>query len=242
MAARTLRTKPLGLFPDQPTPRLYDRIVEVLLLTRDEARHILGEMSGAPRLIVLLLYRSGLRLLEALRLRVKDLDFARHELTVREGKGDKDRRTMLPRAAEPALRQQIELSRRFHDEDLTRGFGSVELPHAFERKSPGAAFDFRWKYVFPAGGLSEHPRSGVRRRHPLHEPTVSKAISAAARRADITKRVTAQTVSALVCNALDRGGLRHPHGAGTAGPQRRSDHNDLHARPEPGGTRRPQPG
>jgi integron integrase len=163
------------------------------VLTRDEARLILGAMSGTPRLIVLLLYGSGLRLLEALRLRVKDVDFARGELTIREGKGDKDRRTMLPRAAESGLRCQLEISRRFHEEDLVDGFGSVELPWAFARKSPSAACDFRWKYVFPAGNLSVDPRSGVRRRHHLHESTVSKSISAAVRSVNIRKRVTAHT-------------------------------------------------
>ena len=100
---------------------------------------------------------------------------------------------MLPHAAEPGLRRQIEVSRRYHEEDLACGFGSVELPYAFERKAPAAAFEFRWKYVFPANGLSHDPRSGTRRRHHLHESTVSKAISAAARRADIRKRVTAHT-------------------------------------------------
>ena len=116
-----------------------------VVLTRDESRRILGEMSGTPRLIGLLLYGSGLRLLEALRLRVKDIDFERRELTVREGKGDKDRRTMFPKAAASGLRHQIEISRHYHEDDLAAGFGSVELPHAFERKSPQAAFDFRWK-------------------------------------------------------------------------------------------------
>jgi integron integrase len=164
-----------------------------VVLTRDESRRILGEMSGTPRVIGLLLYGSGLRLLEALRLRVKDIDFERRELTVREGKGDKDRRTMCPKAAASGLRRQVEISRHYHENDLAAGFGSVELPHAFERKSPQAAFDFRWKYVFPAAGLSVDPRSRIRRRHHLHESTISKAISAAARRAHITKRVTAHT-------------------------------------------------
>ncbi len=144
-------------------------------------------------MIGLLLYGSGLRLLEALHLRVKDVDFERQELTIREGKGDKDRLTMLPSQAEDGLRHQIEVSRRYHDDDLARGFGSVELPHAFERKSPNATFEFRWKYVFPASGLSLDPRTRVRRRHHLHESSVSKPIQAAARRSDITKRVTAHT-------------------------------------------------
>jgi len=164
-----------------------------VVLTRPECRRILDELDGVHRLVVLLLYGSGLRLLEALRLRIKDIDFERSELTIRQAKGDKDRRTMLPQAAVPSLQQQITLSRRYHDEDLARGVGSVELPHAFERKCPQAAFQFRWKYVFPATGISRDPRSGVRRRHHLHESSVSKAIRGAARRSDIAKRVTAHT-------------------------------------------------
>ena len=164
-----------------------------VVLTRDEARRTLNELEGVHRTVGLLLYGSGLRLLEALRLRVKDVDFARHELTVRQGKGDKDRRTMLASTVEDGLRRQIEISRGYHEADLQRGLGSVELPHAFERKSPSAAFEFGWKYVFPAGGISTDPRSGVRRRHHLHESSVSKAIRCAVRRCDITKRVTAHT-------------------------------------------------
>jgi len=164
-----------------------------VVLTRAETRHILAQLSGTQRVIGLLLYGSGLRLLEALRLRVKDIDFDRQELTIREAKGDKDRRTMLPQAAVEGLHRQIELSRSFHEEDLARNVGSVELPHALARKTPGAAFEFRWKYVFPAAGISTDPRSGIRRRHHLHESTVSKAIRAAVGRTDITKRVTAHT-------------------------------------------------
>ncbi len=100
---------------------------------------------------------------------------------------------MLPQAAVPGLQHQIALSRRYHEEDLACGVGSVELPHAFERKSPQAACDFRWKYVFPATGSSRDPRSGVRRRHHLHESSLSRAIRGAAQRSDITKRVTAHT-------------------------------------------------
>jgi integron integrase len=164
-----------------------------VVLTRDEARRILNELDGAHRTIGLLLYGSGLRLLEALRLRVKDIDFARLELTVREGKGNKDRRTMLAAVAVGGLRRQMERTRKYHEADVARGFGSVELPDGLDRKSPGAAYEFRWKYIFPANDLGIDPRSGIRRRHHLHESSVSKAIRAAARKSDITKRVTAHT-------------------------------------------------
>ena len=164
-----------------------------VVLTAGEARDVLAQLQGVHRVIGLLLYGSGLRLLEALRLRVKDIDFGRAELTVREGKGNKDRRTMLPHAAVAGLQRQLEISRQYHEEDLALGHGSVELPHALQRKMPGAACQWKWKYVFPASGLSTDPRSGVRRRHHLHESSVSKAIHAAVARCDITKRVTAHT-------------------------------------------------
>ncbi len=183
--------EPLGAVKDVVRARRPKRLPVVL--TREEARRVLAELDGPHRTVGLLLYGAGLRLLEALRLRVKDLDFDRGELTVREGKGDKDRRTMLPAAAGGGLRRQLELARSLHDEDAARGFGTVELPAAFARKSPAAARDFRWRYVFPATQISRDPRSGVRRRHHLHESSVSRAISTAARRSDITKRATAHT-------------------------------------------------
>ncbi len=174
--------------------------------TRGETRRIFDELDGAYRLIALLLYDSGLRLLEALRLRVKDVDFGRAELTIREAKGNKDRRTMLPQVAVDGLRHQIAVSRRYHEGDLARGVGSVELPHAFHRKCPQAAFEFHWKYVFPASGVNRDPRSDVQRRHHLHESSVSKAIHVATKRSDITKRVTARTFRRSVATHLIEAG------------------------------------
>ena len=183
--------RPLGEVTDVIRARRPKRLPVVL--SREEARRVLAELNGPHRTAGLLLYGAGLRLLEVLRLRVKDVDFERGELTVREGKGDKDRRTMLPAAAEPGLRRQIELARSLHEDDAARGFGTVELPAAFARKSPAAARDFRWRYVFPATQISRDPRSGVRRRHHLHQGSVGRAISAAAKRSDLLKRVTAHT-------------------------------------------------
>lgn len=162
-----------------------------VVLTRDEVRTILDRLDGSYATIGLLLYGAGLRLLESLRLRVKDVDFCRRELTVREGQGDKDRVTTLPEAAIDPLRAQVERVQVIHDRDLARGFGAVELPWALERKLPGAARELGWQYVFPATTIGTDPRTGVRRRHHLHESAVSRAISAAVRRTDITKRVTA---------------------------------------------------
>ncbi len=164
-----------------------------VVLTRQEVAQILRELKDVYQTIGLLLYGSGLRMLECLRLRVKDVDVDRRELTVRQGKGDKDRRTMLPESAVASLHAQIAGVRRQHERDLARGFGTVELPDALDRKLSAAASEFRWQYVFPSTTIGTDPRSGVRRRHHLHESAVGRAISAAVRRTDITQRVSAHT-------------------------------------------------
>ena len=164
-----------------------------VVLTRDEARRVLAELSGVHRIIAQLLYGSGLRILEALRLRVKDIDFARNELTVREGKGDKDRLTMLPSAVKPALGVHLDEVKNLHDRDLRAGNGHVYLPTALAVKYPGAAAEWRWQYVFPSGKLSTDPRSGAVRRHHLHEGPVGRAITEAVTAAGITKHATAHT-------------------------------------------------
>jgi integron integrase len=163
-----------------------------VVLTRDEVHQVLQELEGTYRLIVQLLYGSGLRLLECLRLRVKDVDFARGEITVREGKGNKDRRTMLPATVQPPLQAHLERVRQLHQQDLQRGLGGVYLPDALDRKLPAAA-EWRWQYVFPSATLSIDPRSGERRRHHAHEGSVSRAITQAVRRAGLTKRATAHS-------------------------------------------------
>ena len=122
-----------------------------VVLTRDEVRAILGEMSGVPRLVASLLYGTGIRLMEGLRLRVKDIDSIPRIIVVREGKGDKDRRTMLPKPLIQLLEQQLEGVRRVHEKDMREGFGDVWLPHALERKYPNAGREWGWQYVFPAG-------------------------------------------------------------------------------------------
>jgi integron integrase len=159
-------------------------------LTRIEVRAVLQELSGTYRLIGQLLYGSGLRLIEALRLRVKDVDFSHHEITVREGKGNKDRRTMLPQILEAELRAHLERVRQLHQQDLQRSLGCVFLPDAPDRKLPEAAREWRWQYVFPAATISTDPRSGERRRHHAHEGSVSRAVTAAVCRAGLAKRAT----------------------------------------------------
>jgi integron integrase len=164
------------------------------VLTKPEIRRVLEGLKDPYRLIGELLYGGGLRLLEGLRLRVKDLDLDRHEIVVREGKGDKDRRTMLPKVVVPRLVEHLVEVRRLHDADLAAGHGRVYLPHALARKYPEAEREFLWQYVFPAGKLSRDPRSGAVRRHHLHEGSMSRAMTRAARGAKLTKRATCHTL------------------------------------------------
>ena len=164
-----------------------------VVLSRDEVRAVLAELSGVPWLVASLLYGSGLRLLEALRLRVMDLDLPRLELTVRQGKGGKDRRTMLAQPMLEPLRLQLDAVRELHARDGARGQGRVLLPHALSRKYPSASAEWRWQFVFPAHGLSRDPRSGHVGRHHLHESGVQKAVRAAVQRAGVYKRATCHT-------------------------------------------------
>jgi integron integrase len=161
-----------------------------VVLSREEVRRVLAELTGTYRLIGLLLYGAGLRLLEALRLRVKDVDFALNQIVVRQGKGDKDRRTMLPAAVKPELAAHLERVRQLHRKDLAAGFGRVYLPDALDRKLPAAPTDWLWQYVFPSARLSRDPRSGETRRHHAHEGSVSRALTEAGRRAGLNKRLT----------------------------------------------------
>src|SRR5271169_4034531 len=140
-----------------------------VVLTREEVRRVLSRLGGEPRLVATLLYGSGLRLMEALRLRVKDLDLSRNEILVRDGKGQKDRVTMLPAALKPDLAAYLRTVRVRHDAELARGGGDVHLPDAIRIKYPGAAKSWPWQYVFPAGRESTDPRSGEVRRHHLPE-------------------------------------------------------------------------
>ncbi len=150
------------------------------VLTKEEVRRVFQHMSGIHLLIARLLYGSGLRLMEGVRLRVKDLDFEYHTITVRDGKGAKDRVTMLPETLVVPLQDHLRTVKRTHEEDLAKGYGAVYLPYALERKYPNANKEWIWQYVFPANRLSVDPRSGVVRRHHIHESSVQKAVRAAA--------------------------------------------------------------
>jgi integron integrase len=164
------------------------------VLSREEVSALLGELSGVSWLMASLLYGSGLRLLECLRLRVQDLDFARREIVVRQGKGGKDRHTMLPASVNAPLVAQLDEARRIHERDLALGFGAVSLPDALARKYPGAAREWAWQYVFPASKRSLDPRDGMVRRHHLDETVLQRAVKSAAQRARLDKRATCHTL------------------------------------------------
>ena len=171
-----------------------DRPVRVpVVLTQEETGRVFRAMSGTTQLVVRLLYGSGLRLLEALRLRVQDLDFGMKQVTVRDGKGAKDRYAPLAEVLIGPLREHLESVRFRHQEDLKKGFGAVYLPGALDRKYPNAAREWRWQYVFPARDLSMDPRSGVMRRHHLDEATIHRAIKTAVARVGIHKSVSSHT-------------------------------------------------
>jgi integron integrase len=163
------------------------------VLTKEEVRKVIGQMSGIHKLVAQLLYGSGLRLLECLRLRVKDLDFSYRTITVRDGKGQQDRITMLPDSLVAPLQEHLQRVKRLHDDDLTKGHGAVYLPDALAEKYPNANREWGWQYVFPADRLSVDPRSGAVRRHHLDESSVQRAVHAAAHAAGILKPVSPHT-------------------------------------------------
>lgn len=165
-----------------------------VVLSREEVAALLAEMNGVTWLMASLLYGAGLRLMECVRLRVQDVDFVRREITVRQGKGGKDRRTMLPAMIVDDLQGQLAEARRVHKRDLAAGFGAVWLPDALARKYPNAAREWAWQYVFPASSRSIDPRSGVERRHHLDETVLQRAVKQAVRRARIDKPATCHTL------------------------------------------------
>jgi integron integrase len=165
-----------------------------VVLSRAEVGAVLGRMSGVPALMAGLLYGSGLRLLECCRLRIQDVDFARHEILVRGGKGARDRRTMLPATSEPAVAAHLDLVRAQHTRDLESGSGWVELPHALAKKYPNAGREWPWQWVFPATRHYRDPVSRQTRRHHLHETVLQRAFHLAVRDAGVTKHATPHTL------------------------------------------------
>ena len=165
-----------------------------VVLTRNETKRLIGEMDGVTQLVAVLLYGAGMRVLECLQLRVKDIDFGNHQILVRGGKGNKDRITMLPAAAESRLREHLNEVRVTHARDLRRGGGRVDIPGALIRKYPKASTEFRWQYVFPAMRTHIDLVTRELRRHHLHPTVMQRAVADAGRAAGIMKRATCHTL------------------------------------------------
>lgn len=165
-----------------------------VVLSKREVKAVLATMKGPPGLVAWLMYGTGLRLMEALRLRVQDVDFKRKQIIVHGGKGDKDRVTVLPQRLALPLQQQIDKALALHRQDLHEGYGEVYLPFALARKYPNAGYEPAWQYVFASGNRCRDPRDGTVRRHHLHEKTIQRAIKNAARKTGLMKRVTSHTL------------------------------------------------
>lgn len=163
------------------------------VLSKDEVARLLSGMQGLHQLMAKLLYGCGLRLMECMRLRVKDIDFEQSQIIIREGKGEKDRATMLPSSLVQPLKNQIDFVRNIHERDVAQGYGSVELPFALARKYPNADKEFSWQYIFPSDRLSTDPRSGIVRRHHLDPSGLQRAVRAAAKLANVDKPVSPHT-------------------------------------------------
>jgi integron integrase len=164
-----------------------------VVMTRDEVSLVLSKLKGLPLLMASLLYGSGLRLSECLCLRIKDLDFANNQIDVRDGKGRKDRVTLLPRSLAPRLKAHLLRVRKLHETDRAQGAGFVELPGALDRKYPNAPTEWRWQWVFPATRMYVHESSGERRRHHLHETALQRVVHNASNASGVTKPISCHT-------------------------------------------------
>lgn len=182
-----------GLGAIEHAPRAKAPLHIPVVLTTDEVRAVLRHLAGVPWLVAAVLYGGGLRLQECLELRVKDIDFDRREITVRRGKGQKDRRVMLPDGVCDRLREHLDAVREQHRADLAAGVGRVVLPAALDHKFPNAGSQWIWQFVFPAGRICRDPQFGPPSRYHLHESVIQRAVTEAARRSGVAKRVSCHT-------------------------------------------------
>jgi integron integrase len=177
-----------------------------VVFTQQEAKAVINQLSDIKWIMANLLYGSGLRLIDCLRLRIKDIDFNYNQIIVRDGKGQKDRETVLPQIVKDELRKHLEKVKRLHEKDLQQGYGEVYLPYALERKYPNASKEWCWQYVFPAKELSLDPRSGKKRRHHLDGSVLSKAVKVALNNAKIYKHASCHTFRhSFATHLLDSG-------------------------------------
>jgi integron integrase len=204
-----------------------------VVFTVEEVQAVLVRLQGAVWLMATLLYGSGLRLMEYVRLRVKDVDFQYRQLVVRDGKGRKDRMTMLPELLMVPLKQHLIRVKAIHEQDLRDGLGTIYLPFALSRKYPNAAREWGWQYVFPASKIWVDPRTGERRRHHIDETILQKAVKSAVRHAGITKPGSCHTLRHSFATHLLQSGYDIQTVQELLAP-RCKHHNDLHSCAEQG--------
>src|SRR5712691_437499 len=213
-----------------------------VVLSREEVAALLSRLRGPVWLMASLMYGAGLRLMECVELRIKDVSFDRGELAVRDGKGGKERVTMLPIAMKGQLFEHVTRVKMQHESDLAAGRGSVALPGALRVKYPNAPREWAWQWVFPATRFYIDSETGERRRHHLHESVLQRAVKGAARAAGISRPATCHSLRhSFATDPSARVRVPHPHDSGTARASRREYDHDLHPRPEPRRTRRSKP-
>ena len=200
-----------------------------VVLTKNEVQAILQKLSGVPLLVAQLLYGSGLRIDEAIRLRVQNIDFEQGQILVRDGKGAQDRITMFPKLVEDSLKEHLVRVKDIHQQDLQNGYGRVYLPNALARKYPNAEREWIWQYLFPSSRISASWDDGVMRRHHISSSTIQKAVRNTAKMAQISKHVTPTPhLPPFFCHTSSRSWLRHPYGSGAARAQRCKNNHDIH--------------
>ena len=203
-----------------------------VVFTPAEVEAILAQLAGTHHLVISLLYGTGMRLSECLRLRVKDLDFEYRQITIRDGKGGTDRVTVLAEKLIPRLKLQLRSDKTLHEQDLSEGFGEVEMPHALARKYPNAARSWGWQYVFPAARRSKDPRSGRVGRHHILEDGIQRDEAGHAK-SQHHQAWKLPYSAPQFRNPSARKRLRYQDRPGASGPQRRADDHDLYSRPQP---------
>ena len=188
---RSVLERPLGDFSDMIRARVPKHLP--MPLTREELERLFARMEGTPKLFAQLLYGTGMRLTEALRLRVKDMDFARNQILIHNGKGNKDRVTMLPNKLKLELQLHLERVKQLHEEDLAKGLGAASLPYALRKKYPKAAKEWGWQFIFPSATRCRDPYSREMVRHHFHEHSIQRRVKAAAQNAKLDKTASPHT-------------------------------------------------